>query len=46
MLNKKILVYFLSEVYPSENMIRKSNAELVNYMNELIEAARMMKVDW
>ena len=45
-MNKKILVYFLSEVYPSENMIRKSNAELVNYMNELIEAAKMMKVDW
>lgn len=43
---KKILVYFLSDVYPSENLLRKTNSEIIDYMNELIEAARMLKVEW
>ena len=44
--NKKLVSWFLSEVYPMENMNRKSETELASYMSELIEAGKMLKVDW
>lgn len=44
--NKKLVVFFLSEVYPTENMSRKSDSELANYMSELIEAGKLLKVSW
>ena len=44
--NKKLVVFFLSEVYPSENMSRKTDVELANYMSELIEGTKTFKIDW
>lgn len=44
--NKRLVVAFLSEVYPSENMSRKNEAQLADYMSELIEGARMFNIQW
>lgn len=44
--NKKLVVFFLSEVYPMENMARKSDAQLADYMSELIEASKLFKINW
>lgn len=35
--NKKLIIKFLSEVYPTESFIRKSDVALLEYMNELAD---------
>lgn len=44
--NKRLVVAFLSDVYPSENMSRKNEGQLADYMNELIEGARQFNIQW
>lgn len=44
--NKKLVVWFLSEVYPAIGMQRKSDVDLVGYMTELIDAAKKLKIEW
>lgn len=43
---KYLIIDFLSEIYPSEDMTHKSPDELVDYMNELITAGKTLKVSW
>lgn len=44
--NRKAVVFFLSEVYPAESMNRKKDADLADYMEELVTATQMLKIDW
>ena len=44
--NKRLIVAFLSEVYPSENMSRKNDSQLVDYMGALIDGAKMFNIQW
>ena len=42
----RLLQAFLTDVYPAENIIKKSKKELIDYMIELSEAGEQMKIDW
>ena len=44
--NRKLITYFLSEIYPAENIKRKSVDELASLMNELTEATEYFKIVW
>ncbi len=44
--NRRMIVFFLSEVYPTENMSRKKDADLAEYMEELISATKMLNIEW
>ena len=44
--NKKLVIFFLGEVYPMENMTRKTDAQLADYMGELIEATKLFRINW
>lgn len=44
--NRKAVVFFLGEVYPAENMSRKKDADLADYMEELVTATQMLKIEW
>jgi len=44
--NRRAVVFFLGEVYPTENMSRKKDADLADYMEELVTATQMLKIEW
>ncbi len=44
--NKKLIISFLTDVYPAEDMSRKHEFELTDYMREIINAGKMLKIDW
>ena len=44
--HRKMIAFFLGEVYPTENMSRKKDADLAEYMEELISATKMLNVEW
>lgn len=44
--NKRLICAFLSDIYPAENISRKTDADLADYMSELIEAGKLLKVEW
>jgi len=44
--NRRMIVFFLGEVYPTENMSRKKDADLAEYMEELISATKMLNIEW
>lgn len=44
--NRKTLVYFLNEIYPTENFSRKKDSELAEYVEELITATKMLSINW
>lgn len=44
--NRKLVVFFLGEVYPAENMRNKNDKILADYMLELADATIRLKIDW
>lgn len=44
--NKKLIISFLSDVYPMEDMVHKHESELLDYMREIINAGKLLKIDW
>lgn len=43
-INKKLIIRFLSNLYPSENMSKKTDVSLLNYMQELQELYKKYKL--
>ena len=44
--NKKLIISFLADVYPMEDMVHKYESELLDYMREIINAGKLLKIDW
>lgn len=44
--NKSLIIWFLSELYPAENMAKKTDVNLLELMNELIEVNNKHNINW
>jgi RNA polymerase sigma factor (sigma-70 family) len=44
--NKQLIVWFLSELYPTENITKMSDVNILELMNELIEATEKHNIKW
>lgn len=45
-MNKKLIVWFLSELYPTENITKMSDVNILELMNELIDATEKHNIKW
>lgn len=44
--NKKLIIWFLSELYPTENISKLSDVGILELMEELIDYNNKFKIDW
>ena len=44
--NKKLLIYILKELYPTESFNNKSDVAIINYMSEMSEISNNYKIVW